>query len=125
MNSTTDSSAASDESRSQGDHTAPVPNTSMLPGAQKTPEPAVELMGRVVRGAHETIDRLADSAAPTVRQIGQSLSSAEETLHAKTDQLRETRDAWTESLRSTVRGSPLAAIAAALVVGAVIARLRR
>lgn len=125
MNSTTDSSAASDGSWPHGDHAAPVPNTSMLPGAEKAPAPAVELMGRVVRGAHETIDRLADSAAPTVRHIGERLSSAEETLHAKTDQLRETRDAWTESLRSTVRGSPLAAIAAALVLGAFIARMKR
>ena len=107
------------------DQSMPVPNTSLLPGSEKAPTAAVELMGRVVQGAHDTIDRLADSAAPAVRQFGEGLAGAEETLHAKTAQMRDARDAWSESLRQTVRTNPLASLAAALVVGALIARITR
>ena len=58
-------------------------------------------------------------------QLGESVSSAVETLHAKTDRLRETRDEWVEGVRSTVRSNPLASVAAALALGAVIARVGR
>lgn len=46
-------------------------------------------------------------------------------LHAMADPLREVRDEWVETARSTVRGHPLASVAAALALGAVIARLTR
>ena len=108
-----------------GDHQVRVPNTSMLPGSEKAPPASVGLLRKAVQGAHETIDRLADSAAPAVRQLGESVAAAEETLHAKTDQLRETRDQWIEGARGTVRANPLACVAAALALGAVIARITR
>jgi hypothetical protein len=46
-------------------------------------------------------------------------------MHAKTDQMRETRDEWVGSVRSTVRTNPLASVAAALALGALIAHLIR
>lgn len=103
----------------------PVPNTSMLPGSEKAPPAAVGLLNSAVQGAHHTIDRLADSAAPAVRQLHQSVSAAGQTLNAKTDQLRETRDAWAEGVRTTVRSNPLASVAVALALGAVIAGITR
>ena len=125
MSKTTDATAFSDGSWPHSNAPMPVPDTSMLPGAEKAPPAAVELMDRVTQGAHDTIDLLADRAAPTVRQLGESLSGAEEALHAKAEQLRDTGEAWFESLRRTVRSSPLAAVAAAVLLGACIARIRR
>lgn len=107
------------------DHQPGVPDTSLLPGTDKAPPAAVDLMKRVVQGAHQTIDRLADSATPRVRQLGESVSSAGDALQAKSDQLRETRDEWAESLRCTVRQNPLTAVVASLALGALIARITR
>ena len=104
---------------------APVPNTSMLPPVDKPDTAADELLQRVVQGAHTAIDRVADGVAPTVRQLGESVASAEDALQAKTAQLLEARDAWSESLRTTVRNNPLACLAGALAVGALIARITR
>lgn len=84
-----------------------------------------ELLQRVVQGAHETIDRLAERAAPHVSRLQEGVHDANERLHAKADALRETGDEWTESLRDTVREHPIAAVATALAVGMLIARLTR
>ena len=102
-----------------------VPDTSVLQGSDKAAPAAVGLLKDAAQGAHHTIDRLADSAGPAVRQLGESVSAAGQTLHAKTDQLRHTRDVWVEGARSTVRSNPLAAVAAALALGGVIARITR
>lgn len=110
---------------SSDDHRVRVPNTSMLPGSEKAPPATVGLLRNAVQGAHETIDRLAESAAPAVRQLGESVAAAAETLDAKTDQLRATRDEWVEGVRTTVRRNPLVAVAAALTLGAVIGRITR
>lgn len=101
------------------------PDTSMFPGSEKAAPAAVGLLKNAVQGAHDTIDHLADRAEPAVRQLDESISAAGETLHAKTDQLRETRDEWVEGVRCTVRTNPLASVAAAFALGAVIARLSR
>lgn len=84
-----------------------------------------ELLQRVVQGAHDTIDRLAERAAPHVSRVQEGVHDANERLHAKADALRETGDEWTESLRDTVREHPIAAVATALAVGMLIARLTR
>ena len=125
MNETINQDGASATPWSTGDHRVRVPNTSMLPGSEKAPPASVGLLRNAVQGAHETIDRLADRAAPTVRQLGESVAAAGETLHVQTEQLREKRDEWAEGLRSTVRSNPLACVAAALALGAVIARITR
>lgn len=62
-----------------------VADTSMLPGSEKAPAPAVDLLNHAVRGAHNSIDRLAESVAPTVQRLGEGVSAAEDALHAKTE----------------------------------------
>jgi len=84
-----------------------------------------EMMSRVVRGAHETIDHFADHATPPLEQLEHGLAQTGEVLHDEAGQWRATGDEWAESLRSSVREHPLAAVAAALAVGVVIARLAR
>jgi len=55
-----------------------------------------------------------------------SLPSADQpALAAKADQRRETQVPWSQSLRTVVRNNPLASLAGALVVGALIARVVR
>ena len=125
MNETIHPDSTSNVPWSNGDHRVRVPNTSMLPGSEKAPPATVGLLRNAVHGAHETIDRLAESAAPAVRELGDRVSAAEDALHAKTDQLRETRDEWVESARSTVRSNPLMSVAAAFALGVVIARITR
>ncbi len=103
----------------------PAPGTTVFSPPDTPASAADELLKRTVLGAHTTIDRLAEKAAPTVRQVGESVASAEDALHAKTVQLRETRDQLSESLRTVVRNNPLASLAGAFAVGALIARLTR
>ena len=103
----------------------PVPDTSLLPGSERPTPPVVNLLNQAVQGAHDTIDRIADSATPVARQLGERASAAEQALQAKTAQLRETRDEWADGVRARVRDNPLSCIAAAAVLGAVVARLTR
>ena len=121
MNETIHPDSASDLPWPTGDHRARVPDTSMLPGSAALA--AAGVLKNAAQGAHDTVDRLADSAA--VRQVGERVAAAAETLHAKSDQLCEKRDEWAEGVRSTVCSNPLAAVAAAVALGAVIARITR
>ena len=125
MNETNQLDGEPSVSSATSDYRIPVPDTSMLPDSEKAAPAAVGLMKQAVQGAHDTIDRLADGAAPAVRQLGESVSAAEDALHMKAEQLRETRDEWVESVRTTVRGNPLVAIAAAATLGALVARITR
>jgi ElaB/YqjD/DUF883 family membrane-anchored ribosome-binding protein len=125
MNDTIHPGSLSDVPWPTGNHRVRVPNTSMLPGSEKATTSVVGLLNNTVQGAHNTIDRLADSAAPAAQQLGAQVSAAADAMHAKTDRLRDTRDEWVEGARSTVRGSPLVSIAAAFALGAVIARINR
>lgn len=111
-------------------HTPPAPSSyshlsgTAQPLVDKLP-PQDDLMGRVVQGAHDTIDRLAEKAAPPLAQLSESLSHAGESMQGKADAWRATGDEWAESLRGTVRENPLAALAAAVAVGVLVARLSR
>ncbi len=98
---------------------------SLPPITQAQPAAADDPLKRVVQGVHTSIDRLADSAAPRGRQLEATVANAEAALQAKTDQILETRDKWSENLRTTVREKPLMAVAAALAIGALIARITR
>jgi ElaB/YqjD/DUF883 family membrane-anchored ribosome-binding protein len=89
------------------------------------PSATAAMMTRVVKGAHETIDRMAEHATPPLEQLEQGLAQTGEALHGKAEQWRTAGDEWAESLRGSVREHPLAALAAALAVGVVIARLAR
>lgn len=84
-----------------------------------------DLMNKVVQGAHETIDKLAEKAAPTVQRLADSVQGANQSLHQRADHVRELGDEWSESLRVTVRENPLAAVATALAIGMLIARITR
>jgi ElaB/YqjD/DUF883 family membrane-anchored ribosome-binding protein len=125
MNETNHSGTDPDVPWPTSDHRVRVPDTSMLPGSEKPAPAMVGLLNQAVQGAHDTIDRLADSAAPAARQLGERVSAAADTLHAKTGQLRDTRDEWVDGVRTMVRANPFASIAAAVALGAVIARLTR
>lgn len=84
-----------------------------------------EMLDRVRQNAHQTIDRLADTAAPHVQRLQQGVASAEQVLHDKADGLRQTRDEWTENLRCTVRENPVASVCAAFAIGMLVSRLTR
>jgi len=102
-----------------------VPDTSMLPGSDKAASAGVGMLNHAVQGTHDNVDRLADSVAPEAQQPGERVSAAGDAIHAKTDRWRDTRDPWVEGVRTTVRRKPLLAMAAALALGAVIARVAR
>ena len=87
--------------------------------------PSGDMLSRVVERAHATIDRLAETAAPHVHRLQEGASSAGGMLHSHADQAREMGDEWAQSLRGTVRENPLAAVAAALALGVIIAKLSR
>ncbi len=125
MNETLHPTTASNVPWPTSDHRVRVPDTSMLPGSESAPSPAVKLLNQAVQGAHEGLDRLADSAAPVARDLGARISTAEDAFHAKTNQLRDSRDEWVEGVRTAVRGNPLVALAAAAALGAMIARFTR
>ena len=125
MTETKPPTSTSDPGWPDSDHRLRVPDTSMLPGSEKAPPPAVNLLQQAVRGAHDGIDRLAETVTPAVRRLGESVSAAEEALQAKSTQLRNTGDEWVESVRTTVRRNPLACVAAAVALGALIARITR
>lgn len=77
-----------------------------------------ELLERVVQGAHDTIDKLADTAAPHLERL-------QDTVGDTGAQWQERADAWTNGLRTTVRASPITSVAAAMAIGLLIARLAR
>ena len=95
------------------------------PTATPTGQPHSESFERVVQGAHHTLDRLAETAAPHVQRLQEGVAAAGETLQSRAHQVREVGDEWADSLRNTVRENPLAAVVTALAVGVLIARLTR
>jgi ElaB/YqjD/DUF883 family membrane-anchored ribosome-binding protein len=83
------------------------------------------LTDRMAQGAHHTIDRLAETAAPHVERLEEALSGAGVRLKNQAQRVRETGDEWADGLRTTVRRNPLTAVAAALAIGALISRITR
>jgi ElaB/YqjD/DUF883 family membrane-anchored ribosome-binding protein len=73
-----------------------------------------ELLDRAVRGAHESIDRVAEGAA-----------GATGALQQRGDVLREMSNEWTDQLRTSVREHPLAALGIAAALGMLLARVTR
>lgn len=82
-----------------------------------------DLLDTVVQGAHSAIDRLAEAAAPAVQRLQDGMSSTGGALSERAGQVRDMGDEWAESLRVTVRENPLAAVATALAVGVLVAKL--
>ncbi len=79
-----------------------------------SPPPSEARVDRVVKGAHDAVDRIAAKAAPAL-----------DAMHAHADQLSAMQEEWMNTARTTVREHPLAAIGAAVVFGMLIARLAR
>ena len=104
---------------------AKVTEASAWPDSNKIVPAAEVRIDGAVQGAHDTVDRLASTAAPMVRQLGDDVAAAKEVLHEKADQLRHTRDEWAQGMRTTVRRKPLACIAGAFALGFVVARITR
>jgi hypothetical protein len=48
---------------------------------------SVEMLQRMVLGAHDTLDRLAESAAPQLQRLEAGLTGANEALHDKADRV--------------------------------------
>ncbi len=88
-----------------------------------TPASGNEILDRVVSGAHNAIDRLAETVAPHVQRMQDGVSHANQSLHQRSDDMRDLSDEWADSLRTTVRENPLAAVAAAVAVGILVAKL--
>jgi plasmid stabilization system protein ParE len=125
MNETLYVDGKSDGPWPTSDHRMPVPATSMLPGSEKAPTAAVNLLNQAAQGAHHAVDQIADRAAPIAQEVDERASAAADAVLAKTAQLGAVRDEWVESLRATVRGNPLVAVVAAVALGAVVARFTR
>ena len=125
MNETTSTDNLTEARWPTADDRARAPDLETLTLSEATPPAAVGLLNNAVQGAHHTLDRLADRAAPAVRKLGERVSAANATLHAKRDQWRETGDVWVEDMRSGVRSKPLLSVAAAIAIGAVIAAIAR
>ena len=116
----TSASSTADTGQPYKDMPAPSPTTTTATGQAHS-----DSFERVVQGAHHTIDRLAETAAPHVQRLQDSVATAGETLHSRAHQVREVGDEWADSLRNTVRENPLAAVLTALAVGVLIARVTR
>lgn len=84
-----------------------------------------DMLARVVQGAHQTIDKLADTAAPHVQKLQEGVASAGEMVSDRTAQARELGDEWAEALRTTVRDNPITAVVTALALGLLVARITR
>ena len=83
------------------------------------------LTDRMAQGAHHTIDRLVETAAPHIERMEGALAGATGHLKDQARHVREKGDEWADDLRVTVRSNPLSAVAAAMAVGALIARITR
>jgi len=83
------------------------------------------LADRMAQGAHHTIDRLAATAGPHIEHMEVALAGATEHVKDQARHAREMGDEWVDGLRATVRRNPLSAVAAAMAIGALIARITR
>ena len=83
------------------------------------------LTDRMAQGAHDTIDRLAETAGPQIERVEGAIAGAAGHLKDQARHAREKGDEWAGDLRATVRRNPLSAVAAAMAVGALIAHITR
>lgn len=82
-----------------------------------------ETMSRVVQGAHQAVDRLAEKATPVVERLKGTLSGATQSLHSGTDQLSAMQEEWVETARTTVREHPIASVLTAVAAGVLLSKL--
>lgn len=99
MNTTTHPDPPTDLPWPTSDHRMPVPGMSMLPDLE--------------------------AAAPAAQALEEGAAAAATAIEATADASAAALDAWAESLRTQIRSHPLATVAAAIVLGVVVARLTR
>lgn len=81
------------------------------------------LLDRAVQGAHETVDRLAESAAPAVERLSAGLDQAGSVLNERADEISALQREWTAALRDAVREHPIAAVLTAAAVGVLLGKI--
>jgi ElaB/YqjD/DUF883 family membrane-anchored ribosome-binding protein len=82
-----------------------------------------DMLRRVVQGAHEAVDRIADKAIPAVERLRERVDETSDKLRDRAAQAGELKDEWAESLRTTIRERPLTALLTAVAVGVLLSRL--
>lgn len=82
-------------------------------------------VGRVVQGAHVTVDRLAEAATPAIEKLQDHLNASVDSLGDSAGLVEQLGEDGVASLRALVREKPLVAVAAAAALGLLIARLAR
>lgn len=96
--------------------------TTAHPSTQRS---APELVQSLAEGVHQTINHLAEQAAPHAERLQEQWSNAGDALDESADELRELSDAWLDALRSSVRDHPLLCVGVGLAVGVLMARYTR
>ena len=91
----------------------------------QTATPGADLLERARQGLHETVDRLSDAASPAIEGFEDTVAEANEALQSGAHEARVTAEQWTESLRQFVRDKPIVAVATALAIGVLVARIAR
>jgi len=82
-----------------------------------------DTMNRVVQGAHQAVDRIAERAAPVVERLKTSMTGASDSMHSSVEQWSAMQEEWVETARTTVREHPIASLAAAVAAGMVLSKL--
>ena len=93
---------------------APLGAAASDPSVQQAKATADNVIDRVARSAHRTIDKLADGATGVTGKVAGS-----------GDQLKNVYDEYCDSLGRTLREHPVAVVGAAFVIGVLYARLSR
>lgn len=100
--------------------TSPADDQQALPAAATDAKPMID---SVVRGVHDTVDRVAATAAPAVERLVGGVNNATDAAQQRAREVSELGHEWAETLRATVREHPLASLAAALAVGMLVSRI--
>lgn len=91
--------------------------------AQAPAQAAKPMIDSVVRDVHDTVDRVAASAAPAVERLVGGVTGATDAAQQRAREVSEIGHEWAETLRTTVREHPLACVAVAVAVGVLVSRL--
>lgn len=105
----------------------PVSDAAQLSGSPTTSPPDRLSTRPPGQTPHDAAARMADNPTPQSgrRDAGAPGAESDATLHETTEQHGVSGDPWTEVVRSRVRRHPLACLAAAVALGALMLRAAR
>jgi len=83
------------------------------------------VVDRLARGAHEAVDRVADTASSAVGRVRSGVTDTLSGVNDKMRSLSQSREHWMDNCRQSVRDHPLAALGVGLAAGYLIARWLR